>query len=258
MQFIEKAIGVFDSGLGGISVLKELKKLMPNENYLYYGDSAFAPYGEKTKAEITERCKMICDLFIEKGVKAIVIACNTATSACVKELRIVYPDIPIVGMEPALKLVAQGKCNQSIIVMATRFTLKEKKFHELMSRYRECNEIIKLPCPELVKLVEQDQLDDEDIVYQQLRNYFDAFDLATIHSIVLGCTHFVFFKDKMQELVGRNIQIVDGNAGTARHVMDILQEKNELVPKQSVGHIAIFNSSASNDTLKLSEKLLNR
>ena len=124
---IEKAIGVFDSGLGGISVLRELRRWMPKERYLYFGDSAFAPYGEKARTDITQRCIQICDELVNRGVKAIVIACNTATSACVEELRKRYPHLPIVGMEPALKPAVEGKQAQQVIVMATRFTLKEKK-----------------------------------------------------------------------------------------------------------------------------------
>ena len=109
MSSIDKAIGVFDSGLGGISVLKELRSFMPQEDYLYFGDSSYAPYGVKTKEEITKRCRNICAFFISQGVKAVVIACNTATSACVKELRTLYPDLPIVGMEPALKPAVDGR-----------------------------------------------------------------------------------------------------------------------------------------------------
>ena len=135
MSSIDKAIGVFDSGLGGISVLKELRSLMPQEDYLYYGDSSFAPYGVKTKEEITKRCRSICAFFISQGVKAVVIACNTATSACVKELRTLYPDLPIVGMEPALKPAVDGRHQQHVLVLATQFTLKEKKFEQLMSRF---------------------------------------------------------------------------------------------------------------------------
>ena len=120
----DKAIGVFDSGLGGISVLKELVKSMPNEKFIYYGDSANAPYGIKTKEEITKRCIDIIEFFLNKGVKAIVIACNTATSAAANILREKYIDIPIIGMEPALKVAADGKNNNTIVVMATTLTLK--------------------------------------------------------------------------------------------------------------------------------------
>ena len=116
MDNSKKAIGVFDSGLGGISVLRDLKKLMPNEDFIYFGDSAYAPYGIKTKDEITKRCVEIIDFFIEKGVKAVVIACNTATSASANYLRKKYKDLPIIGMEPALKVATQGVKNNNIVV----------------------------------------------------------------------------------------------------------------------------------------------
>ena len=139
MDNSKKAIGVFDSGLGGISVLRDLKKLMPNEDFIYFGDSAYAPYGIKTKDEITKRCVEIIDFFIEKGVKAVVIACNTATSASANYLRKKYKDLPIIGMEPALKVATQGVKNNNIVVMATPLTLKEKKFETLMHKFRGNN-----------------------------------------------------------------------------------------------------------------------
>ena len=143
----DKAIGVFDSGLGGVSVLKELVQAMPNEKFLYYGDSANAPYGIKTKEEITERCENIIEFFLSKGVKAIVIACNTATSAAANILREKYSYLPIIGMEPALKVAADGKVHNTIVVMATPLTLKETKFNNLMARYSDDNTVIKMPCP---------------------------------------------------------------------------------------------------------------
>ena len=156
MDNSKKAIGVFDSGLGGISVLRDLKELMPNENFIYYGDSAYAPYGVKTKDEITKRCVEIIEFFIEKGVKAVVIACNTATSASANYLRKKYKDLPIIGMEPALKVATQGVKNNNIVVMATPLTLKEKKFEKLMNNFMGNNNVIKMPCPKLVEIVEND------------------------------------------------------------------------------------------------------
>ena len=257
MSLKQKAIGVFDSGLGGISVLKELRNLMPKEHFIYYGDSSFVPYGEKSKTEITERCKYICEFFLSKGVKAIVIACNTATSACVNELRATYTDLPIIGMEPALKVVADGLKNQQILVMATRFTLKEKKFEQLMKRYSEDNTIWKQPCPRLVEIVESDQLDDAELVKDALQEYLMPYEDHSIDSIVLGCTHFVFYREQMQAMVPKGIRIVDGNLGTARHVQDLLRERNALCEDAQVGQVQLYNSLEDERILKLSEKLLN-
>lgn len=258
MSSIDKAIGVFDSGLGGISVLKELRSLMPQENYLYYGDSSYAPYGVKTKEEITARCRKICEFFISRGVKAVVIACNTATSACVKELRGLYPGLPIIGMEPALKPAVNGRHHQSVLVLATQFTLKEKKFEQLMSQFDEDNTIYRQPCPKLVELVEAGRLDDESAVNDALHEYLDPYDMETLDSIVLGCTHFVFYRDRIRNMIGERITIVDGNAGTARHVRELLQETGERKKSPAAGEIRIYNSLKENTILNLSKNLLER
>lgn len=254
---IEKAIGVFDSGLGGISVLRELRRWMPKERYLYFGDSAFAPYGEKARTDITQRCIQICDELVNRGVNAIVIACNTATSACVEELRKRYPHLPIVGMEPALKPAVEGKQAQQVIVMATRFTLKEKKFELLMSRYQKEHCIYKLPTPKLVELVEQDKLEDHALVEATLREYFAPYDLSGIDSIVLGCTHFVFFREQIRHIVGNQIALVDGNAGTSRHVLELLEKHGTCQTEDGHHDITILNSSPDPAYIALSKKLLN-
>lgn len=255
MSLKNQAIGVFDSGLGGISVLKELKNMMPNEKYIYYGDSRFAPYGIKTKTEITKRCISICEYFILKGVKAIIIACNTATSACVNVLREMY-DIPIIGMEPALKVAALGKENQNILVLATDFTLKEKKFECLMSKYSQCNHIYKQPCPKLVEIVENDQLDDISLVKKQLQEYLKPYEGIRLNSIVLGCTHFVFYRDQIKALIGDNTAIIDGNFGTSRHVKEILMEQYNLQDEQQEATIDIYNSLDDRNIIELSKRLL--
>lgn len=254
----DKAIGVFDSGLGGISVLKELVKSMPNEKFLYYGDSANAPYGIKTKEEITERCVDIIEFFLNKGVKAIVIACNTATSAAANILREKYSHLPIIGMEPALKVAADGKVDNTIVVMATPLTLKETKFNDLMARYSDNNTVIKMPCPELVNIVENDLLDDEEVVKTQLKEYYKDLDMSKINSVVLGCTHFVFYRNYMEKILNQNINIVDGNLGTTNHLKETLREKDELRDGDEEGNVTIYNSSDNERFIKLSEKLLNR
>ncbi|MDD7281545.1 glutamate racemase [Floccifex sp.] len=239
-------IGVFDSGLGGISVLHTLKQILPDENYIFFGDSKYNPYGIKTKEEITARCIEICDFFMIKKVKAIVIACNTATSACVNLLREKY-DVPIIGMEPALKVACEKGKHQKIVVWATNFTLKEKKFVDLMSHFENDHEIEKIPCPKLVRLVEDDQLENKHLIESTLQSYIPnhSFD-----SIVLGCTHFVFFKSYLQNLL-KDVSIIDGNEGTARHVKEILMT-NDLLNKNG-GTIEFHNSLDSE--ISLSKKL---
>lgn len=253
-----KAIGVFDSGLGGISVLKDLKKLMPNENFIYYGDSAYAPYGIKTKEEITERCVKIIDFFVSKGVKAILIACNTATSASVNFLREKYKDLPIIGMEPALKLAAKDAKYNNIVVMATPLTLKEHKFKKLMDEVTGSNNIIKMPCPKLVEIVENDLLDNEEIVSNQLKEYYKDINLEDINSVVLGCTHFIFYRDYLNKQLPDNVNLVDGNAGTCNHLREVLNKKHQLNSEDNIGRVEIYNSSKNDKYIKLSNKLLER
>ena len=159
----ELPIGIMDSGMGGLSVLKEALKLMPRENFIYYGDSAHAPYGTKSTEEIRELTEDCVQFLLEKGVKEIVIACNTATSAAVSILREKYADIPIIGIEPALKPAALGFPGGNILVTATELTLREKKFrHQLQCYERKANVYVQ-PLGKLVEFVEQGRLDTPEV-----------------------------------------------------------------------------------------------
>lgn len=244
-------IGIFDSGLGGISVLSAIHSLLPNENLLFLGDSKYNPYGTKTKEEITARCIAICDWFMSQDVKAIVIACNTATSACVDYLRQRYP-IDIIGMEPALKVACEMGPNQKIAVWATDYTLKEKKFAHLMQRFEKEHCIYRVPCPKLVELVEQDALDQEALIHATLDGYLKQAE--QVDSIVLGCTHFVFYKKALRQWIDPSISIVDGNEGTARHLKDLLAKKDLLA--SSGGQIQWNNTKE--EKIALSKKLWKR
>lgn len=235
----ERPIGVFDSGLGGISEAVSIHQLLPQENLIYFGDSLHNPYGTKTVQEITDRCLEICDAFMAQNVKAIVIACNTATSACVPLLRRKYP-VDIIGMEPALKVAAEKEGVRRIAVWATNLTLREEKFAHLMGRFEQNHEIIKVACPKLVRLVEDDRLDDQEAVDEALQEYLEQ--SGNPQAIVLGCTHFLFFRRKLEELTGGRIRIVDGNSGTARHLRDLLDEKGLLNDSGNTGTVLFENS----------------
>ncbi|WEV69748.1 glutamate racemase [Bifidobacterium sp. ESL0775] len=251
-------IGVFDSGLGGISVVREITRQMPNERIIYFGDSANAPYGTKTPEEVRKLSFDIVERFIKIGVKAIVIACNTATSAAVNDLRATY-DLPIISMEPALKVACDrghGK-PQRVIVAATPLTLREKKFTALMNRFSATNTIYRQPCPDLVEIVEHDQLEDHDLVMRTLHRYFDGYDLGSIDSVVLGCTHFVFYRDYFRELLPDSTAIIDGNEGTARHLHDLLAASDELAETDAQGGVTLKNSDPSERMAALAAKRLN-
>ncbi|SHJ99852.1 glutamate racemase [Tepidibacter formicigenes] len=248
-------IGVFDSGMGGISVLKEMKKLMPKENYIYYGDSKNIPYGKKTKEELSHICIEIVDYFIEKKVKAVVIACNTATSAAVNELRSKY-NIPIIGIEPALKPAVEKYEGGKIAVLATEVTLREKKFNELMNKYKDKAEIIKIPAPKLVTIVENGIVSERE-AEEAVRELFEDINLENLSSIVLGCTHYVFLKDIIKKVLGDNIELIDGGFGTALNVKNILLKMDSLNESNKEGTIEIINTSNDKSKIELSYKLLN-
>ena len=246
-------IGIFDSGMGGISVLKEATKMLPKESFIYYGDGKNIPYGTKSIDELIDLSDKICDYLIHKHhVKAIVIACNTATSAAVIYLRKKY-DIPIIGMEPAIKPAVKSCFGGKVGVLATPVTLREEKFQKLASLYNENTSIVELPAPNLVHLVERGIVEGEDAkveILKALSGYEKDLD-----AIVLGCTHFVFLKNYMTVLLDKNIQIFDGNMGTIRNLKQILKAKDQLCD-DCEGSVDIMNS-AGQAFVDLSWKLYN-
>ncbi|OZG60493.1 glutamate racemase [Bifidobacterium lemurum] len=250
-------IGVFDSGLGGISVVRELRRELPHERVLYFGDSANAPYGTKTPDQVRELSFAIVERFVRQGAKAVVIACNTATSASVNELRERY-DIPIIGMEPALKVACdrgRGR-RQRVIVAATPLTLRERKFAALMERFTTDHTIFPEPCPDLVEIVESGGLGDHDMVMGTLHRYFDRYDLASIDAVVLGCTHFVFYRDHFRELLPESAAVIDGNEGTVRHLSVVLESLGRLAPDSQNGSVDLANSDPSDRVAALARSLL--
>ena len=163
MEKKRQPIGVFDSGAGGLSVLKELVRLMPEEDFIYYGDSLNAPYGVKPLEEVRQLTYACAEHLLERGVKEIIIACNTATSAACKIMRGMYPDLPLVGIEPAVKPAAQNHRGEKVAVMATPLTLHEEKFKQLVKRYENLATIIPVPCPDLVEYVEKGILEGPEL-----------------------------------------------------------------------------------------------
>ncbi len=241
MEKKERPIGVFDSGLGGISVLRELAALMPHENYIFYGDSKHAPYGTKTLAQVRELACEDAAHLAAQGVKALVVACNTATSAAIPILRETYTQMPVIGIEPALKPAVFVKAYPRVLVMATPMTLREQKFRRLMERFRERARIIPLPCPGLVEFVERGELHGERLK-AFLRELFEEYQTETIDCVVLGCTHYPFVKQTIQKVLGAQTLIFDGGAGTARETQRRLKECGLLNPSQERGEILLQNS----------------
>ena len=248
-------IGVFDSGVGGISVLRELVKLMPHEDYLYAGDSLHAPYGTKDLAEVRELTVNHVNFLLESGAKGIVIACNTATSAAVAGLRRMYPDVPLVGIEPAIKPAVLHKENSTVLVMATPMTLRNEKFINLMRCYDDRANIIALPCPGLMEFIERGDLDGEDL-RRYLTELFWSVDMENVDSIVLGCTHYPFAKKMISETAGKDIAIFDGGEGTAREMKRRILVSGLLRESDKPGKVIFHNSRNTDEWQKLCRFLL--
>lgn len=249
MERTELPVAVFDSGLGGISVLRALVRRMPGEDFLYFGDSANAPYGVRPVAEVRELTQSVIARLYARGIKAVVIACNTATSAAVGTLRAAFSDIPVIGIEPALKPAAAQ--HRHVLVLATPLTLREEKFAALMRQCADSAEILPLPCPELVEFVERGELDSPALttyLARQLGPYAGRVD-----AVVLGCTHFPFARRAIRAALGGDVALYDGSDGTARETQRQLVRRG-WIRGGTHGIVTLENSLPSE--LPLSRRLL--
>ena len=244
-------IGVFDSGLGGISVLKELMQLMPEEHYLYFGDSANAPYGTRTTEEVKVLTMNAAAMLHERGVKALVVACNTATAAAITQIREEYPNLIVVGIEPALKMATDRFPRGHVGIMATQVTLREEKLEHLVGRFPDVT-VEKIPAPGLVELVEQGKTQSEE-TEALLRNILKPY-VGQLDAIVLGCTHYPFVKDTVQKILGEGVVVLDGGAGTARQTKRLLEERGLL--RAGEGSLKMENSSGKKELLERGMALL--
>lgn len=250
----EQPIAVFDSGLGGLSVLRSLVQLLPEENFLYFGDSANAPYGPRPTQEIRELTLARADELFAQGAKALVVACNTATSAAIDVLRCRYPERIIIGIEPALKPAADACPGGRIVVMATDATLRERKFAALMERYGENHTILKCPCPALVEFVERGEL-DSPALHEMLQQTLALFLHPAPDAVVLGCTHFPFAAGAIRKVIGPGPHLFDGAEGTARETRRRLAEAG-LLRTGGPGRIRLTNSRPEEEILRRSMALL--
>jgi len=246
-------IAVFDSGVGGISVLRHLTRLLPSERFLYFGDSANAPYGTKTREQVKALTFAAAEKLRNMGIKALVVACNTATSAAIAELRAAFPELIIIGIEPALKLAADKFPGGKLGVMATPMTLREEKFALLMGRFSESCEIYKIPAPGLVELIEAGKADspETDALLHALFAPYPKLD-----ALVLGCTHYPFAARAISRVLGDDVALLDGGDGTARETKRRLKEARLL--RTGEGSVTFENSKNSQELLELSRQLLER
>lgn len=251
MHTKEEYIAVFDSGVGGLSVLRELIKRMPGENYLYFGDSANAPYGSKTTEQVRALTMQAAEDLVSRGVKALVVACNTATSAAIHSLREKYPELIVVGIEPALKPAADRFPGGRIGIMATQVTLREEKLAHQVERFPQM-QVELIPAPGLVELIEDGQTDTpqvEELLGRILSPYVGKLD-----ALVLGCTHYPFVKDTIAKILGTDTVLLDGGEGTAKQTQRCLEQAGLL--NDGPGSVQIENSRQDGKMLELSMALL--
>lgn len=237
-------IGFFDSGVGGITVLKEALKLLPNERFLYYADTANVPYGTKSKQKVKSCIFEAVDFIVHQGVKALVIACNTATSIAVKDLRKKY-DIPILGMEPAVKPALEKNGDKRVLVAATPVTLKEEKYQNLVARLNCDNIVDSIPLPGLVEFAEKFIFDD-GIILDYLKERLSSYNAEQYGTVVLGCTHFPFYKNYFRKLFPEDTDIIDGSLGTVKYLAKVVGE-NKIGAKKGRGGVVFYSSGGEKD-----------
>ena len=253
-----RPIGIFDSGIGGLSVLHQASKNIPNENYLYYADTDNVPYGLKTNNQIKEYVDSAVEFMINKNVKTIVIACNTATSIDIEDLRKEYT-IPIIGIEPAVKPAIEINKDKRILLIATPVTVREEKLKKLLDDLDKESKVDLIALPELVSFAEKEEFDSEN-VEKYLRKKFKNINLNNYSELILGCTHFNYFKSMFRKVFPNKINILDGNIGIVNRLKSVLKE-NDLfgnIPNTKIDYYFSGRLVEDKDELEKIERLHKR
>lgn len=238
------AIGVFDSGVGGLSIAKSIRFLLPNEDIIYYADNKFNPYGERSADFIYERSRTIVEFFLNQGCKLIVVACNTATVNTIAKLRHLY-DVPIVGVEPGLKPAAINSKVNSVGVLATEATINSDAYRNLVSNYGQNAKVYSQSCPKFVQLVEEVSLSGS-AVQSVIEEYISPLLAKGCDQLVLGCTHFSFLTDAIRKFAGNDIEIVDTAIPVAREVKRRLDSFALLSNQPEHGRAYFYSSDLTN------------
>lgn len=253
-----RPIGFFDSGLGGASVLREALNLLPRENYIFYGDNGNAPYGDRSEEEITALSFKCAHFLVEQGVKAILIACNTATSAAIRDIRGEL-SLPVISVEPAIKPACALPGDGKVLMCATRATTQLARYRALQARMPDPSRVINVPCPGIVERVERGIL-DEDAFDDLMEGYFSQYEGIKVDAIVLGCTHYIFIKDAFLRAARKHFgcqpALLDGNAATVRQLGRVL-EANSLVNGEGSASVEFYTSGERAKFQPLFEMLLN-
>jgi glutamate racemase len=253
----QSAIGIFDSGVGGLTVVQAIQRLLPNEDLIYVADTQFNPYGNKTDQLIEQRVSLIAEFLSKHSVKAMVVACNTATAAAIEHIRAHY-DFPIIGLEPALKPAFEASQNKTIGVLATQSTLQSAKYQKLKQRFSQDAVIIEKASPLLVELVEnQSPLSSNDI--KNIEHELQLFTQAQVDSIVLGCTHYPFLSETIQSIVGLNVRLFESGLPVALELKRRLANNMNTSNREAGAQASIrYFSSASEQAQIMICRLLSK
>lgn len=233
-------IGIFDSGVGGLSVAREIRRRLPGEDLLYFADHAFCPYGGRPLEQIRARSVAVVGELIDRGAKLVVVACNTASGAALETLREQY-SVPIVGLEPAVKPAAASSRIGRIGVLATAATLQTERFHRLVQTYGQNVEVFQRASPELVDLVEAGEISGES-VERFLEQALAPLRDAGIDTLVLGCTHYPFLREAIQDVMGPEVQVLDSGEAVARQVERVLTGMEALAVNEGPGQIRLLTT----------------
>ena len=234
---MQNSIGIFDSGIGGVTVLREILKVLPKENYIYYSDSINNPYGDKSDKEIIEICDEIVQNLMNKGCKAIVIACNTASAKAVQFLRNKYNTIPIIAIEPAYKMVYDHNYNDSTLVLATKGTIESEKFNLLYQKYNNYKTYL-CPCVGLADIIEEG---NQEKLEKYLKSNIGIY-AGKVHNVVLGCTHYPLVQQEIKRVLG-NVKFFNGASRLAIHLKEILEMQNLINQESEYGKITFIDTS---------------
>ena len=238
-----EAIGIFDSGIGGVTVLKQLLNRLPNEKYMYYSDSKNNPYGDKSEQEINTFRENIVKFFIREKCKVIVIACNTASAKSAKWLREKYTSIPILAIEPAYKMVHDYAYHEETLVMATKATIESEKFNSLYHTY-DNHKTTLLPCVGLAEMIEEGK---KEKIEKYLKRYLEPYK-GKVKNVVLGCTHYPLIKQEIKQILGE-VRFFDGAPYLAKHLENVLKEK-DLINHESIKNTIQFIDSSNDEQKK--------
>jgi glutamate racemase len=248
-------LGILDSGVGGLSVLKHLRALLPAEHFLYFADQAHIPYGPREPAEVRDFTAGITRFLLRRGAKLVVVACNTASAAALNYLRGAFPNVPFVGMEPAVKPAAHTTRSGKVGVLATPSTLNSHRYAGLMARYAGGIQVYEDPCVGLVQLIEAGALAAPE-TRRLLQRAIEPMLAAGVDTLVLGCTHYPFVQPLLNEIAGVDVAIIDPAPAVARHTQNVLQNLSLVAPAQQEGSLRCFTSGDAVHLASLASRLM--